>query len=75
MLTGFLTLAGTLLAILFYELKRRDARADNPLNQNAKSYAQIDADLVKRDALTATAHADADLDELERLQSARGNQR
>lgn len=73
MITGFLTLTGTLLALLFYELKRQDARKDDPKNQNLERYRQIDADLVKGNSLVASAHATADLDELERLSECEGN--
>jgi hypothetical protein len=69
MLAGFLTLAGTLLAILFYELKRHDSREDDPKQQNRERYAQIDADIDNGNSLVATGHATADLDELDRLQN------
>lgn len=68
MITGFLTLAGTLLALLFYELKRHDSKESDPKQQNLERYATIDADISKGNSLDATAHATADLDELERLQ-------
>ena len=68
MLTGFLTLAGTLLGILFWAMKRHAAKADDPGQQNITRYAQIDKDIAKGNSLAATAHADADIDELERLQ-------
>jgi hypothetical protein len=70
MLTGFLTLAGTLLGLLFYELKRKNAKADDPLNQQKARYEQTDQDLTKRDSLGASAHGLDDLEQLERLQLA-----
>ncbi len=69
MITGFVALAGTLLSIMFWMMKRSAAKADDPLQQNAKRYDQIDKDISKGDSTALTLHASADLDELERLQS------
>jgi hypothetical protein len=73
MLTGFLTLAGGILSILFYLMKRHDTREDDPKQQNLERYAQIDRDIAKGNSLAATLHATADLDELDRLQNAGGS--
>jgi hypothetical protein len=73
MLAGFLTLAGTLLGILFWAMKRHAAKADDPGQQNRKRYAQIDKDIATGNSLAATAHADDDLAELERLQHGQGH--
>ena len=73
MITGFVTLAVTLLTILFYELKRRDARQDDPKEQNLERYAKIDADIARGDSVAATSHATADLDELDRLRLSKGD--
>jgi hypothetical protein len=51
--------------------KRKAAKNDDPLEQSKKRYAQIDQDIAKGDSLAATAHADDDLAQLERLQNAR----
>ncbi len=69
MITGFLTLAGTLVAILFWVMKRRAAKADDPHMQNLKRYDQINRDIAKENSLAATAHATDDLDQLERLRN------
>ncbi len=70
MITGFVALAGTLLSILFWELKRHATREDDPKQQNLERYQKIDRDLVKRDSLAATVGASDDLDLLDRLQNA-----
>lgn len=73
MITGILTLAGTLVSILFWVMKRRAARADDPVQQNRNRYDQIDSDISRGKSLAATEHATADLDELERLQLGKGH--
>lgn len=73
MITGFVSLATILLSILFWVMKRKAAKADDPLQQNLKRYAQIDKDIAKGNSLAATLHASADLDELERLQNLHGS--
>jgi hypothetical protein len=66
---GLLTLAGT----IWWALYQRDK---SPLEQNRDRYDEIDQDIAKGDSMAATAHADADLNELERLQNAsKNNQR
>lgn len=70
MISAALTFAAGIIAFLFYETKRADAKRDNPRNQNARRYAQIDEDIVKAQSLVATIHASDDLDELGRLQNA-----
>jgi hypothetical protein len=57
-------------------MKRRAAKADDPLEQNRKRYDQIDKDIAKGDSMAASAHADDDLAELERLRNkGEGDQR
>lgn len=70
MITAALTFAAGIIAFLFYETKRADAKRDDPRNQNAKRYTQIDQDIAKGQSLVATIHASDDLDELDRLQNA-----
>jgi hypothetical protein len=73
MVTGLITLAGTLVAGLFWWMKWRAARAADPVQQNRNRYEQIDADISRGNSLAATEHATADLDELERLQLGKGH--
>ena len=78
MIAQTLALLSTALGLLFWHLKRRAEAASDPVEQNRKRYEQIDNDLVdatKGDSLDCAAHAGADLDELERLQRSRGDQR
>jgi hypothetical protein len=70
MVTGFVTLIGTLLSIMFWIMKRHAQQADDPRVQNQKRYAQIDQDILGRDSVPASVHALDDLDELDRLQNA-----
>jgi hypothetical protein len=75
MLTGFVTLIGTLLSIVFYVMQRSDAKSANPINQAADRYETIDKDIAERDSLAASAHASDDLDLLDRLQVRQSGQR
>lgn len=76
MTAAILGIAASLIGLIVWWVKRSAAKADDPVQQNRDRYAQIDKDIEKKDSLGATAHATADLDELERLQNARnGNQR
>ncbi len=76
MATGIISLLTALLGLLFWWLKQRAAAANDPVTQNEKRYEQIDEDVSRAVTSTATkesvAHATADLDELERLQRAKG---
>lgn len=75
MVTGIITLAGTLIGILFWMMKRHAAKMDDPLQQNRERYAQIDKDIARGNSVATTLHASADLDELERLLNAQSNKR
>lgn len=66
---GFLVVA---LSLVLYLLKRSDKKKTDPLEQNRQRYAEADNDIATRDSDSASAHADRDLSELERLQNARG---
>ena len=84
MIPGIISLLSAALAFLFWWLKRRASQAADPRLQNQKRYEQIDLDIAlaskpnaskPADTLRISAHADADLDELERLQRSGGDQR
>jgi hypothetical protein len=53
---------------IFFFLKRKAKKDDDPLEQNKQRTEQIDKDIAKEDSKQATLNASADLDELERLQ-------
>jgi hypothetical protein len=63
------------LGLVFWWVKRQAGEADDPLEHNRQRYEQIDKDICNANSLDATAHATADLDELERLQRSHGDQR
>jgi hypothetical protein len=71
-----LTLLGGLVSLAFWLIKRRAAKADDPIEQNRKRYEQIDQEIAKP-RLHAGHGLSDDLDELERLQRAKkqGDQR
>lgn len=84
MVTGILSVLSIGLGILFWFLKRRASQAGDPAEQNRRRYEQIDNDIEaallsggdpKSASLDCAAHAGADLDELDRLQRSRGDQR
>ncbi len=69
MSSGLISLLTVLLSLLFWWLRRRRENRENPNEQNRKRYAQIDADIARRDSNAASVHSSTDLDELERLQA------
>ena len=71
MFKGLFAFLAEALGLTSWILKRRAAKADDPLEQNRKRYEQIDKDLAKEDSNAASAHADDDLAELERLRNRR----
>ena len=75
MATGIISLATVLLGILFWWLKRSAAKAADPLEQNRNRYAQIDKEIASGNSGDITTGGGADLDELDRLQRARGGER
>ena len=74
MATGILSLVATLLGILFWWLKRSAAKAADPIEQNKNRYAQIDKEIASGNSGDLTIGGGADLDELDRLQRARGGE-
>lgn len=73
MVAGIITLVGTLLTLVFWYIKRRATRKDDPKEQDHERYEQIDQDIAKGDSMALTVHADNDLDTFERLQNDREN--
>lgn len=67
MAAALITLATTLIGLLFWFIKRKATAADDALQQNRNRYAQIEKDIARGDANAATLHATGDLDELERV--------
>lgn len=59
---------GVLVPFVIWLIKRRVERESDPLENHRERYAKIDKDILAKDS---TAHASADLDELERLQKSR----
>lgn len=68
MTTAIIGLLAALVPFIIWLIRREMTKQADPLEQNRERYKQIDADIAKGDSNTATAHADDDLDELERLQ-------
>lgn len=60
-------MATGLVALIFWVIKRRAAKADDPLVQNQNRYDQIAKDISTGKSVPLTVHATADLDELDRL--------
>jgi len=82
MATAIVTLLATVVPLLVWWIQRKTQQQADPALQNQKRYEEIDNDLSRalrsgtpKAALAASAHADADLDELERLQRSHGDQR
>lgn len=71
MIAGIISLAGLLVGLLAWWIKRRAARKDDPKEQVHERYEQIDQDIAKGDSMALTLHADNDLDTFERLQNDR----
>jgi hypothetical protein len=67
-MTTIISLATLVLGIAFWFLKRRDAKASDPITQNQNRYEQIDHDIAAQDSNAATLHSNSDLDQLDRLQ-------
>ena len=63
---------GTILAIVFWMMKRHASKVDDPLEANRKRYEEIDAQIARGDSVALTIGASADLDELDILQNPRG---
>jgi hypothetical protein len=82
MVTALITILGALVPLLVWWIQRTVQQKDDPSEQNRKRYETIDKDISRalrsgssEDALEASVHAGADLDELERLQRSHGDQR
>jgi hypothetical protein len=67
-MTAIISLTTVALGILFWFVKKRDAKANDPLTQNRKRYEEIDRDIATQDSNAAAVHSNSDLDELDRLQ-------
>lgn len=62
----------TVLGLAFWLLRRGIEHHDDPLNNHKERYETIDKDIASRNSKAATAHATAELDELDRVRNAGG---
>ncbi|HEX9232710.1 MAG TPA: hypothetical protein VF849_01540 [Blattabacteriaceae bacterium] len=58
---------------IFFFLKRKARKLDDPLEQHKKRIEQIDKDIKSENSIQATLNATSDLDELDRLQKLKDN--
>ncbi len=72
---GIIALIAALVPLLVWWIKRRAQKKDDPLEQNRERYKQADADIARGDGVQAGIHGADDLDELDLLQRAKGDQR
>lgn len=67
-----LPIIATVLGLAFWLLRRGIEHHDDPSNQHENRYETIDKDIASRNSEDATAHATADLDELDRVRNQSG---
>lgn len=82
MATAIITILAAVVPLLVWWIQRKNQQQSDPIVQNKNRYEEIDKDISRAfrlgatdAALRASAHAGADLDELERLQRSHGDQR
>ena len=72
MATGIIALLSSLVALLFWWLKRRASQRDDPAQQNRGRHEQAESDVARRDGADASRHGLDDLDNLDRLRRTKG---
>ena len=72
---AILPILGALIPFVINQITRRQARLDDPANQNKEAYAEIDKQIASGDSARLTLGGGADLDQLNRLCRTSGRQR